>query len=71
MLALFLPACRCRPWTTGGFHWSHVPWWICGIGYVLLTSGLVGGTWAEALRVRVKTGRLGSKFKPARISLKV
>jgi protein-S-isoprenylcysteine O-methyltransferase Ste14 len=33
----------------GRFHWSHVPWWVCGIGYILLIAGLAGTTWAEAV----------------------
>jgi protein-S-isoprenylcysteine O-methyltransferase Ste14 len=45
------------------FHWSHVPWWACGIGYVLLLSGLAGTTWAESVNkffertVRIQTDR--------------
>jgi protein-S-isoprenylcysteine O-methyltransferase Ste14 len=31
------------------FHWSHVPWWVCGIGYVLLIAGLAGTTWADSV----------------------
>ena len=33
----------------GGFHWLPVPWWICGIGHVLLIAGLAGMTWAESV----------------------
>jgi protein-S-isoprenylcysteine O-methyltransferase Ste14 len=47
----------------GRFHWSHVPWWVCGIGYILLIAGLAGMTWAEAVNrffeptVRIQTDR--------------
>ena len=47
----------------GRFHWSHVPWWVCGIGYVLLIAGLAGMTWAESVNkffeptVRIQTDR--------------
>src|SRR5208337_4049682 len=30
----------------GRYHWHPVPWWVCGIGYLLLTAGMVGVTWA-------------------------
>src|SRR5271157_5348739 len=30
----------------GRNNWFHVPWWACGIGYVLLVAGLAGMTWA-------------------------
>ena len=47
----------------GRFHWSHVPWWVCGMGYVLLVAGLAGMTWAESVSkffeptVRIQTDR--------------
>ena len=47
----------------GRFHWSHVPCWVCGIGYVLLVAGLAGMTWAESVNrffeptVRIQTDR--------------
>ncbi len=47
----------------GRFHWSHVPCWVCGIGYVLLVAGLAGMTWAESVSkffeptVRIQTDR--------------
>ena len=47
----------------GRFHWSHVPWWVCLLGYVLLVAGLVGLTWAESVNrffeptVRIQTDR--------------
>ena len=45
------------------YHWFHVPWWVCGIGYVLLIAGLAGMTWAESVNkffeptVRIQTDR--------------
>ncbi|MGC1722321.1 MAG: isoprenylcysteine carboxylmethyltransferase family protein [Isosphaeraceae bacterium] len=45
------------------FHWSHVPWWVCVLGYVLLVAGLAGMTWAESVNrffeptVRIQTDR--------------
>ena len=47
----------------GRFHWSHVPWWVCVLGYVLLVAGLAGMTWAESVSkffeptVRIQTDR--------------
>ncbi len=47
----------------GRFHWSHVPWWVCVLGYVLLVAGLAGMTWAESVNrffeptVRIQTDR--------------
>jgi protein-S-isoprenylcysteine O-methyltransferase Ste14 len=47
----------------GRFHWFHVPWWVCGIGYVLLIAGIAGLTWAESVNkffertVRIQTDR--------------
>jgi len=47
----------------GRFHWLPVPWWVCGIGYVLLIAGLAGMTWAESVNkffeptVRIQTDR--------------
>ena len=26
----------------GRYHWSHVPWWVCVLGYALLIAGMVG-----------------------------
>ena len=31
----------------GRYHWSHVPWWGCWLGYALLITGFVGVTWAD------------------------
>jgi protein-S-isoprenylcysteine O-methyltransferase Ste14 len=45
------------------FHWLPVPWWVCGLGYVLLLFGFIGMTWAEAVNkffertVRIQTDR--------------
>ncbi|MGA7501761.1 MAG: isoprenylcysteine carboxylmethyltransferase family protein, partial [Isosphaeraceae bacterium] len=47
----------------GRFHWFHVPWWGCVLGYVLLVAGLAGMTWAESVNkffeptVRIQTDR--------------
>jgi protein-S-isoprenylcysteine O-methyltransferase Ste14 len=47
----------------GRYHWFPVPWWVCGIGYVLLIAGMVGLTWAESVNkffeptVRIQTDR--------------
>lgn len=47
----------------GRFHWSHVPWWVCGIGYVLFIAGWAGTAWAEGVNkffeptVRIQTDR--------------
>ena len=30
----------------GRYHWSHVPWWGCLLGYALIIAGFVGVTWA-------------------------
>ena len=45
------------------FHWFPVPWWLCGIGYALLLTGIGVVTWAEAVNkffevtVRIQTER--------------
>ena len=47
----------------GRYHWSHVPWWGCVLGYTLLITGMVGLTWAESVNkffepsVRIQTDR--------------
>jgi protein-S-isoprenylcysteine O-methyltransferase Ste14 len=47
----------------GRYHWSHVPWWGCALGYMLLFVGMAGLTWAEAVNkffepsVRIQTDR--------------
>src|SRR3954447_2557826 len=33
----------------GRYHGSHVPWWGCALGYLLLFLGMAGLTWAEAV----------------------
>jgi protein-S-isoprenylcysteine O-methyltransferase Ste14 len=46
-----------------GRHWWPVPWWVCGIGYVLLLVGVGILTWAQAVNrffertVRIQTDR--------------
>jgi protein-S-isoprenylcysteine O-methyltransferase Ste14 len=67
LLGLFLPAMASilpvAALDDGRFHWSHVPWWACGIGYALLLAGLAGMTWAESVNkffeptVRIQTER--------------
>ena len=47
----------------GRFHWSEVPAGLVVLGYVLLTAGMVGVTWAQAVNpffepgVRIQTER--------------
>jgi protein-S-isoprenylcysteine O-methyltransferase Ste14 len=47
----------------GRFHWLPVPWWTCGVGYVLFLAGMGVVTWAEAVNkffevtVRIQTDR--------------
>jgi len=47
----------------GRFHWSHLPWWGCVLGYALLITGMVGLTWAQSVNkffeptVRIQTDR--------------
>ena len=47
----------------GRFHWFPVPWWVRGLGYVLLVAGIGGTAWAQAVNrffepgVRIQTDR--------------
>ena len=47
----------------GRYHWSHLPWWGWVLGYILLITGMVGLTWAQAVNkffepfVRIQTDR--------------
>jgi len=47
----------------GRFHWFPVPWWACGIGYILFLAGMGIVTWAQAVNkffevmVRIQTDR--------------
>jgi len=47
----------------GRFHWSHLPWWGCVLGYALLITGMVSLTWAQSVNkffeptVRIQTDR--------------
>ncbi len=47
----------------GRLHWSHLPWWGCVLGYALLTTGMVGLTWAQSVNkffeptVRIQSDR--------------
>jgi hypothetical protein len=33
----------------GRSHWSREPWFVCGVGCVLVIAGLAGMTWTESL----------------------
>jgi protein-S-isoprenylcysteine O-methyltransferase Ste14 len=67
VLAAFIPAMASiyplAALDDGRFHWSHVAWWVCGIGYVLVLAGLAGVAWAESVNrhfeptVRIQTDR--------------
>jgi protein-S-isoprenylcysteine O-methyltransferase Ste14 len=45
------------------FHWHPVPWWVCGLGYVLVLTAMGISVWAEAVNkffepgVRVQADR--------------
>jgi len=45
------------------YHWSHVPWWGCVLGYALMITGIVCLTWVESVNkffeptVRIQTDR--------------
>jgi len=47
----------------GRFHWSEIPWWLCGLGYLLMLSGFWLATWAGRVNkfaeptVRIQTDR--------------
>jgi protein-S-isoprenylcysteine O-methyltransferase Ste14 len=47
----------------GRFHWFPLPWWVCGLGYVVFITGIAGLTWAESVNkffertVRIQTDR--------------
>ncbi len=47
----------------GRYHWFHLQWWGCVLGYTLLITGMVGLTWAESVNkffepsVRIQTDR--------------
>ena len=66
-LVLILPTMLVMPIVAalddGRYHWSHLPWWGCMIGYVLLIIGMLGVTWAESVNkffepsVRIQTDR--------------
>jgi protein-S-isoprenylcysteine O-methyltransferase Ste14 len=67
LLRFFLPAVYgiipVAALDVGRFHWLPVPWWVCGIGYVLFLFGMGIVTWAEAVNkffevtVRIQTDR--------------
>jgi protein-S-isoprenylcysteine O-methyltransferase Ste14 len=47
----------------GRFHWSAVPHWLVGLGYIALLAGIAGTCWAQAVNpffepgVRIQTER--------------
>jgi protein-S-isoprenylcysteine O-methyltransferase Ste14 len=47
----------------GRYHWSHLPWWGCLVGYALIIAGFWGVTWATSVNkffeplVRIQTDR--------------
>jgi protein-S-isoprenylcysteine O-methyltransferase Ste14 len=47
----------------GRYHWSHLPWWGCLVGYAVMMTGFVGVTWATSVNkffepsVRIQTDR--------------
>jgi protein-S-isoprenylcysteine O-methyltransferase Ste14 len=47
----------------GRYHWFPLPWWVCGVGYLLLLAGMGLVAWAEAVNkffevtVRIQTDR--------------
>ena len=67
LMAFFYPSLMAIPIMAalddGRFHWLPEPWWVCGIGYLLLLSGMLGATWAESVNkffertVRIQTDR--------------
>jgi protein-S-isoprenylcysteine O-methyltransferase Ste14 len=67
LLRFFLPAVYAivpvAALDDGRFHWLPVPWWVCGLGYVLFLAGMGILTWAEAVNkffevtVRIQTDR--------------
>src|SRR5262249_21714042 len=66
-VTVFLPTILAIPIVAalddGRYHGSHVPWWVCLLGYVLLITGLVGPTWAASVNkfieptLRIRTDR--------------
>jgi protein-S-isoprenylcysteine O-methyltransferase Ste14 len=47
----------------GSYHWFHVPWWVCGLGYVLFVARWAGTVWAQSVKkffertIRIQTDR--------------
>jgi protein-S-isoprenylcysteine O-methyltransferase Ste14 len=47
----------------GRYHWLHLPWWGCLVGYALMITGFVGLTWAMSVNkffepsVRIQSDR--------------
>jgi len=40
----------------GRYHWLAVPWWVCGIGYVLFLSAMAVATWVGAVNKFAEPG---------------
>jgi protein-S-isoprenylcysteine O-methyltransferase Ste14 len=63
MLPLLVSTIPLAALDDGRFHWSHVPWWACALGYALVILGTIGLTWAESVNkffeptVRIQTDR--------------
>ena len=53
LLGIFFPTVMVVPILAalddGRYHWFHVPWWGCLLGYMLLIAGMAGVTWAESV----------------------
>ncbi|ABC91474.1 putative isoprenylcysteine carboxyl methyltransferase protein [Rhizobium etli CFN 42] len=47
----------------GRFHWAPQPWWVVFLGYLLMSAGYLGLTWAQSVNrhfeptVRIQTNR--------------
>ncbi len=46
MIAAILPVAALD---AGRSHWFPVPWWVCGLGYILLLIGMGITAWAQAV----------------------
>jgi protein-S-isoprenylcysteine O-methyltransferase Ste14 len=63
LLALILAILPVAALDAGRFQWSDLPWWVVAVGYGLMTVGMAGVTWAQAVNkffevtVRIQTDR--------------
>jgi protein-S-isoprenylcysteine O-methyltransferase Ste14 len=76
LLILFIPALvsilPVAALDDGRYHWLPMPWWVCGIGYLLLIAGIAGVTWAESVnkffeptvRIQIDRGHTVIDFGP-------